>query len=204
MTASEHSHPRSSPIDERFSDPPGGYPDMGTRTLDGVRLLRAPAVPTAVVRAAGVSMTRLPELFDTVFGSVFPAAFAAGLAPTGPAFALYTSTVDSTEASADLEVGFPLSRPLREQTSDEPIEAGGHRVVASTLPAAHVAVISHVGPYDQLAAAWGEFMDSIEGHGLTPGSPFWEAYVTEPTPETDPQALRTDLFCVVEPPDGTA
>jgi len=153
MTASEHSHPRSSPIDERFSDPPDGYPDMGQRTLDGVRLLRAPAVPTAVVRAAGVSMTRLPELFDTVFGSVFPAAFAAGLAPTGPAFALYTSTVDSTEASADLEVGFPLSRPLREQTSDEPIEAGGHRVVASTLPAAHVAVISHVGPYDQLAEA---------------------------------------------------
>ena len=32
------------------ADPPSGYPDLGADPIDGMRVLRAPAVPTAVVR----------------------------------------------------------------------------------------------------------------------------------------------------------
>lgn len=105
---------------------------------------------------------------------------------------------------ADLEIGFPLDGPLFEQLDDDPIEVDGLRLVASTLPAANVAVTSYVGPYDGMGEAWGEFLGSISAKGFAPGTPFWETYVTEPTPDTDPATLRTDLYCVVRLPDDAA
>ena len=47
----------------------------------------------------------------------------------------------------------------------EPIEVDGRRIVASELPAGEIAVISHVGSYDDLGHAWGEFMGGIAGTG---------------------------------------
>lgn len=76
--------------EELFGEPPSGYPDLGPQTLDGIRLLRAPAVPTVVVRTIAVPMSGLREVFDSAFGNAFPVAFGAGLVPAGPAFALYT------------------------------------------------------------------------------------------------------------------
>ena len=203
MSSESHQSQPSGPH-EMFSDPPRGYPDLGPQSLDGIRLLRAPAVPTVVVRTMAVPMSDLAELFDSAFGNVFPVAFGAGLVPAGPAFALYTRMTEGPEMEADLEIGFPLDGPLFEQLDDDPIEVDGLRLVASTLPAANVAVTSYVGPYDGMGEAWGEFLGRISAKGLAPGTPFWETYVTEPTPDTDPATLRTDLYCVVRLPDDAA
>ena len=75
------------------------------------------------------------------------------------------------------------------------MEADGRRIAASELPAGDVAVISHLGAYDGLGQAWGRLMGSVGAMGRTPGTPFWESYVTEPSPNMDPATLRTDLFC---------
>ena len=37
-------------------------------------------------------------------------------------------------------------------------------------------------------------MGQVAAAGETPELPFWEVYVTEPSPEMDPADLRTDLF----------
>lgn len=185
-------------------DPPSGYPDLGEEPVRRVRLLRAPAVPTAVVRVTGVPMSGLAEVFDSVFGTVFPRAFAAGLAPAGPPVALYTAAIEGPDSVVDLEIGFPLGAPLSDQVGAEPVEVDGRRVVASELPAGEVAVVSHVGPYDDLGGAWAALMGEIAGAGRAPGVPFWESYVTEPSPDSDPASLRTDLFCVVRTPDDAA
>ena len=185
-------------------DAPRGYPGLGDQPVNGVRLLRAPAVPTVVVRAADVRLATISELFDAVFGTAFPAAFAQGLTPAGPAFALYTRLTDGADPVADVEIGFPLDGPLLEQLDDEPVEAGGLRVVASVLPAADVAVTSHLGGYDGLGQAWSHFLGQIGAMGRAPGTPFWEAYVTEPSPDMNPADLRTDLYCVVRTPDDAA
>lgn len=197
------SEPHQSKPDPRelFRDPPRGYPSLGPQPVDGIRLLRAPAVPTVVVRAMGVPMPGLREVFDSAFGNVFPAAFQAGLIPAGPAFALYTRMTEGPEMEADLEIGFPLEGPLFEQLDDDPIEVDGLRVEASTLPAANVAATSYLGPYDGMGQAWGDFVGQISAKGLAPGMPSWESYVTEPTPDADPATLRTDLYCVVRLPD---
>ena len=183
---------------------PHGYPGLGDEPVEGVRLLRAPAVPTAVVRADHVAMSTIAGLFDTVFGTAFPAAFARGLKPAGAAFALYTSLTDGADPVADVEIGFPLDGPLIEQLDDEPVEADGLRVVASVLPAGEVAVTSHLGGYDGLGRAWGDFLAEIGAMGWAPGTPFWETYVTEPSPDMDSADLRTDLYCVVRRPDDAA
>lgn len=185
-------------------DAPDAYRTLTTGPVDGVRLLRAPAVPTAVVRVTDVPMSRLEEVFDSVFGGAFPAAFERGLRPAGPAFALYTAAIDGPDSVVDMEIGFPLDGPLFELIDDEPVEVGGMRVVASVLPAGDVAVTSYVGGYDGMGEAWGEFVGGIAAAGRAPGTPFWEVYVTEPTPETDPATLRTDLYCVVKTPDDAA
>ena len=198
-TASPHDQAPTAP-----TDPPSGYPDLGADPIDGVRLLRAPAVPTAVVRVAGVPMSELTGVFDSVFGTVLPRAFEAGLAPAGPPIALYTAAVEGPDSVVDLEIGFPLRAPLAEQVGTDPIEVDGRRIVASELPAGEIAVISHVGSYDDLGRAWGDFMGEIAGMGRAPGLPFWESYVTEPSPDTDPATLRTDLFCAVRTPDDAA
>ena len=183
---------------------PPGYPGLGDEPVNGVRVLRAPAVPTAVVRADHVRMATIAGLFDAVFGTAFPAAFARGLKPAGAAFALYTSLTEGADPVADVEIGFPLDGPLIEQLDDEPVEVDGLRVVASVLPAGDVAVTTHLGGYDELGRAWGEFLAEIGAMGRAPATPFWETYVTDPSPDMDPADLRTDLYCVVRTPDDAA
>ncbi|MCT1432806.1 GyrI-like domain-containing protein [Dietzia maris] len=202
--SSSSSSPSHDPRDAAPADPPPGYPDLGPEPVEGVRLLRAPAVPTAVVRATCVPMATIAGFFDSAFGTAFPALFAAGVTPAGPAFALYTRTTEEPEPAADLEIGFPLARPLPELHPDEPTEIDGMQVIASELPAGDVAVTSHLGSYDGLGQAWGEFMGAIGAMGRAPGSPFWEVYVTEPSPDMDPATLRTDLFCPAPTPDDAA
>lgn len=186
------------------SPTPSGYPDLGATPLAEVTLIDAPAVPTAVVRSQGVAMASIAGLFDATFGSAFPELFARGVAPAGTPFALYTRLTEGPDAVADVEIGFPLSAPLAEKLGESALDAGDLRIEASELPAGEIAVVSHVGGYDGLGEAWGRLMGEIGGMGRSPGLPFWECYVTEPSPDMDPATLRTDLYCPVGRPDDAA
>jgi len=149
--------------------------------------------PTAVVKAVGVAFDALPGLFDRGYQAVSAALQDEGKPPVGPAFALYPRQPGAT---VDLELGFPLIRPL--QGGLPSLEQDNPRtdldVVPSELPGGRVAVFSHLGPYDALGGAWQRLTAWAQGQGHTPRLPFWEVYVTEPTPETDPATLRTDLY----------
>lgn len=189
--------------------PPSGYPDLGPEPLGDVRIVSAPAVPTAVVRARGVPMSGFAALFDAAFGTAFPALFALGVAPAGAPFALYSTAPQGPDSPIDVEIGFPLAAPLAESVgedalSDGALPAGDMRIEASELPGGDVAVTSHLGAYDGLGRAWGRLMGAVGGMGRAPGMPFWETYVTEPSPDVDPATLRTDLYCPVRRPDDAA
>lgn len=143
--------------------------------------------PTAVVRAAEQPMDQLPQLFDTAFRAIFPALAEQGLTPAGPAFALYHRAPDAT---VDIEVGVPVATALEKRIEC----ADGLRILPSWLPDGRIARLSHVGGYDQLGASWSALAEAIEQAGLESQLPFWEVYVTEPTPEGDPEQVRTDLY----------
>lgn len=139
--------------------------------------------PTAVVRGT-VPMDQITPFYDRAFRLVAEALARQGVQPES-AFGHYLSPPGDT---LTLEVGYTLPHP---------VEADGE-VLAGELPAGRAAFVPHLGPYDELATAWGRLGFWIGEQGLTPGQDLWEVYVTEPTPTTDPATLRTDLYWLLD------
>ncbi|GAA2783588.1 GyrI-like domain-containing protein [Saccharopolyspora taberi] len=137
------------------------------------------ATTTAVIRGT-VRMSEIADFYDRSFQEIGRTLAAQSLAPTGPAFGLYHGIPGET---AELEVGFPTGRPV-EPTGD---------VVAGSLPSGRVARLVHEGAFDGLGTSWERLGTWIGEQGLTPGSVFWEVYLTEPGPDVDPGTLRTEL-----------
>ncbi len=149
-------------------------------------VVQVPEVPTAVVSVVDYPLDEMSTLFDRGFSALFPALAAAGITPVGPAFSLHHRIPTAT---GDFEIGVPVDRVL-----PEPIDVDGVRIEPSVLPGGDVATVSHVGAYDALGEAWGGLMASVIADGREPAFPFWEVYVTEPSPDADPATLRTDLY----------
>ncbi len=143
-------------------------------------------IALAVIRFEGMRIEGLPAAFDASYGPVMAALQGAGLQPVGAALAVYEG---DPMAEFAVEIGFPVDRPLHAA-----VELDGVHVTASGLPAGRLAVVTHVGPYDQLGAAWGRLMGWGASEQLAPGARYGEIYVTEPTPDGDPNQLRSDLF----------
>ena len=149
-----------------------------------VELVPVEGVTTAVVKGA-VATKDLNSFFDESFGVLGAVLAHQSVAPTGPAFARFQGQVEET---AVLEVGFPTDRAIEPEGSAE----------ASTLPAGRVARVVHAGSFDTLSDGWERLGSWINAQGLTPTEVFWEAYLTEPTPDMDPADLRTELNWLLE------
>lgn len=149
-------------------------------------IIDADAVALAVARHEGMRIDGLPAAFDSSYGPVLIALQGAGLQPVGAALAIYEG---DPMAEFAVEIGFPVDRPLPAAA-----EVDGISVTPSEIPAGRLAVLTHIGPYDQLGDAWGRLMGWVVSEQLAPGARYGEIYVTEPTPDADPNQLRSDLF----------
>jgi effector-binding domain-containing protein len=147
------------------------------------QLVEVDEQPTAVVRGR-VPMAELPGFFDRSFGTLAGTLAEQGVEIVGPAFARYSGPPGEI---ADLEVGFPVAGA---------VEASGD-VEPGTLPGGTVARVVHPGAYEDLGAAWGALSEWMAAEGHSPGPALWETYLTEPTPDTDPADLRTELTWTV-------
>src|SRR5699024_7064401 len=154
----------------------------------------APGVPAAVVSQRDFPMHEMTSLVGGTFSHLAEALEEVGIGLIGPAFALHHRAPVST---ADLEVGFPVDTPLT-RTLTLP---SGFEVTGSVLPAGRVGWISHIGGYGGLAEKWGAFTEDIGESEEQMTYPFWEFYVTPPSPDVNPATLRTDLFSMLEPRD---
>ena len=142
---------------------------------------------TAVVREQ-LPMNQLPEFFHRAFTAAMAQAQAQGVHVTGPPFGKYYGTPGET---VDVEAGFPVSGPI----------SAADTVVAGILPAGPVVEAMHVGPYDALAATYGEVERWIDERGLRPAGVMWESYLSDPGVQPDPATWQT-LICV--PLEATA
>ncbi|MFK5633747.1 MULTISPECIES: GyrI-like domain-containing protein [unclassified Ornithinimicrobium] len=149
-------------------------------TVENPEIITLEEVPTAVV-AGTVRMDELGSFFDRGFGAVARVVESQGMgfqeAPFGYYLGMPTDTVD-------LEVGYVTDRPITPEGD----------VVVSRLPGGEAAHATHVGPYEGLGAAYGELASWVGQQGRELGPVMWEVYTTEPTPETDPLTLRTELY----------
>lgn len=168
----------------------GPIPYFLAEPVSDAEFIEVDAFDTIVVKLTDYPMKDMPAAFDSTFGALFPVLEAHGISPTGPAFALYHRMPTET---ASFDVGIPVDKPLTEPVTTE----SGTVVEPSKLPAGSVARISYFGPYDAMSEGWGAFMYALAAAGKTPDLPFWELYVTEPRPDSDPATLRTDLVVKV-------
>ena len=143
-------------------------------------------LPTAVVRRYGMTIADVRDLFDTGFAALQ----ASGVTPTGQAFAIYRG---DPMGVFDAEIGFPVSESFA-----APAAEGTVVVEPSTLPAGPALALTHLGPYDSLGDTWGRLMAAVATTVGTPGTTFVEVYVTQPSPDADPAAMRTDLFAPLD------
>lgn len=148
-----------------------------TRPSYQVRVLDLPNVPVAVIRriaSAGELSKVVPELCGVVWTAVRGQGVAAGRH-----VAIYWN------GDIRLEVGVELEGPFVEQ---EP-------VIRSATPAGPAAVVTHLGPYNQLGAAHDAVRTWCAANGHRLAGPNWEIYGHWQSEwNSNPALIRTDVF----------
>jgi effector-binding domain-containing protein len=162
---------------------------METNIDPGPSVMQRPAQPYVAIRGT-VTMQTIPALADRI-PEVFGWLAGRGVAPAGPPFLRY-NLIDM-ERQLEIEAGVPVPSEL----------SGDGEVHAGVLPAGRYAVLTHVGPFDQLIPAVRRLLDWAAERGLvwdmseTPEGQRWgcrlEIYKTNPAEEPDPGKWVTEL-----------
>jgi len=137
--------------------------------------------PTLVV-CGKMGVADIPEWIGKAYDAVAQLIGKSGLDFAGPPFARYRP-LDEEFGEFDIEAGFPIDRPAEGE--------GG--VVASTLPGGQVAMVTHIGPYDQMRPGYEAIMRWLEEHDGHPEGAAWEVYYSDPVEQPDPNTWRTDI-----------
>jgi len=127
-----------------------------------------------------VPRTEIQAVMGPAIREVYDALAAQRIAPAGPWFTHHRRRPTDT---FDFDVCIPVASTV----------AAAGRVKPGRRPATKVARTVFHGPYDGLAAAWGEFCAWIEANGHTPRADLWECYLLGPESSGDPAAWRTEL-----------
>ena len=135
---------------------------------------------TAVIRMT-VKREQMAAAFPAAIQEVLAGIRAQGALPAGPLFARY---LRMGSGEVEVEIGFPLERP---------IEPEG-RLTISSLPGGRALRAVHRGPYEELYASWDQFGRWVAENGHDPDEGLWESYVTGPESSQDANEWRTELF----------
>lgn len=130
-----------------------------------------------------------PAFLDHAYPTLGAMANASGAALNGPSGALYPPEVpdDATDVIAFLPIGAPVVLPPRSRS-----------VTLGEVPAARVAVLVHVGPYDTLDGAYRTLGAWVARFARPSGEWVRENYLTDPT-TTDPADYRTEICWPITP-----
>jgi effector-binding domain-containing protein len=100
----------------------------------------------------------------------------------------------------EMGAGMVTMEPAMRVSQHPPADPSG-RILNETLPAGLTAVTTHMGPYDQLPAAYAALEIWMhENDYVATGAP-WEDYVTDPAEVPDPAQWQTDVYCPILKPE---
>jgi effector-binding domain-containing protein len=125
-------------------------------------------------------MSEIPAFMGRTFGVLFTRLGQQGIPPAGPPFVIYHEFGPET---VDAEVCVPVGTVIA-ATAD---------MVSRELPAATVVRTLHVGPYEELGAAYEALNDWIALHGTEASGPPRERYLNGPGEGAAPADYRTEL-----------
>lgn len=138
------------------------------------------AQPTASRRLT-VDAAALEAELEPALLVVWAAMSAQQVPPAGPPYLRYHRI---TPEGLDIEAGFPVGAALQPTP----------RVNAGALPAGPTAVTLHIGPHDELRAAYAALAAWLEAHGYPPTGAPWESYLTDPVFTADQRTWRTEVL----------
>jgi len=119
----------------------------------------------------------ISKAMEKVFHQVWGFMEARGIAPAGPALAVYHDYSPDTMA---FRCGFAIAHADMAKAEDP--------VKADATPAARVLHFVHKGPYRTLRDDYAKLMEHAEKEGLAVTAPSWELYLNDPS-----QVLEADL-----------
>ncbi len=121
----------------------------------------------------------LPQLLGEAYGKI-----AGYLAELGerPAGAPFTAYYNMDMQDLDVEVGFPVGKPL---TGKDDIQAG-------QVPGGKLGYALHTGPYSEIAPAYDALTQFVKEQGYEPTGAAYEFYLNDPG-ETPQEQLQTQI-----------
>ncbi len=132
--------------------------------------------PTLAIRTRS-AVQDLSQVLGQSYGAIMQYMCELDEQPAGAPFVAYYN-MDMQDL--DIEIGFPVAKKL----------AGKGNIQASEIPAGKFATCMHIGPYDQVEAAYNALMKWIEENGYEAAGVAYETYLNDPS-ETPPEQLQT-------------
>jgi effector-binding domain-containing protein len=143
----------------------------------------------ALVRRSSVTLSGIGPAIGEAFGEIYRHLGERGGRPAGPPFVVYPES-PSPDRPFEIEICAPVAGPV-----DAP---PGWQL--RELPAAEVAALLHVGPYDSIGASYAALTAWIENQGRSPVGPPREIYLSPP--ETPPDRIQTLIEIPVAAPEA--
>lgn len=137
------------------------------------------AQPVVSIRTR-TAVQDLPALLGQTYLVIMNCLGQVGGEPAGPPFVVYYN-LDMQDL--DMEIGFPV------QQSFPSIETAQN----SEIPAGRYATTLHVGPYNQMDAAYEALTNWIQQNGFQATGAAYEFYLNDPR-EVDPKDLQTRIL----------
>lgn len=133
--------------------------------------------PTLVMTAK-LTVAEISSFLGKAYAAVAEQAGKSGLVMTGPPFARYRP-LDPDYSRFEVEAGFPVDRSA-------PVTG---EVASSTLPGGPAAVVTHVGPYEEMKPAYEATERWISEHDGGPGGTPVGGLLLRSQPATRPEHL---------------
>ncbi len=143
------------------------------------KLLEREEQPTLSIRTHA-SVQDLSKVLGASYGAIGQYLGTLGEFPAGAPFAAY---YNMDMDNLDIEIGFPVSKPL----------PGEGDIKAGTLPAGKYATCTHMGPYDTIEPAYTALTQWIQEHAYEATGVAYEFYLSDPE-ETPPEELQTQIL----------
>jgi effector-binding domain-containing protein len=122
----------------------------------------------------------LPQVFGEGYGAIAQYLGELGEQPIGPPFAAY---YNMDMADLDVELGFPVTRPLPDKAE----------IKAGEIPAGQVATCLYTGPYSDIESAYNALIEWMKDNGYEATGVSYELYLNDPN-ETPPAELQTQII----------
>jgi len=134
---------------------------------------------TASIRVR-TPQAKLKEELGKAFGEVAMLLGRQGGGPAGNPFAVYHN-MDMNDL--DVEIGFPVARPVRAEGRMKP----------SALPSGRTAMAMHKGPYEKFESTYGALTAFMQKSKVQPVGMCYEIYLNDPA-STKPEELLTEIY----------